>query len=264
VALLFSGLALGQETLFPAGYDITARYRLSAISFSVGETLTVEWTLANDASFGLTNLFLAENLPLEFGMISSDMSIDSVDLSFYFSGPLPEEEFIGYNTYRWIIDLPIEPDTLDNVVGSGQVLTLTYRVICNSPNSYELPFHTLCCYGDTCGLFSTAGEITVSVSPSSVSDDDDLPSLYFLSFAYPNPANGRVSFSYSIPDHVAGPLELRVSDLSGRLVQSSSRQIAGKTGLIVWQPEIHVASGIYLYTLVVDRWVSAGKIAYVK
>ena len=57
------GHSLGQETVYPEGHDIVVTYELSSSDLEVGDTLLVTRTVTNNESFGLTNLYLAENLP---------------------------------------------------------------------------------------------------------------------------------------------------------------------------------------------------------
>lgn len=74
-----------------------------------------------------------------------------------------------------------------------------------------------------------------------------LPTTYSLEQNYPNPFNPSTEISYSLPE--AGPVELKVFDLSGRqldvLVQE--HQSAGSYKLTL--DGSHMSSGIYIYTL---------------
>ncbi len=166
--ILFSSTSYGQDTLYPSGYDITCDHGLSATYLGISDTLVITWTIANNEDFVLSGLYLAENLPFEFDIISSHMTIDNQPISFFYSGALPDQVISGYNTYRWVIDLPGEPEVSENTLGAGQTLSLRYGAICETPGSYIMPFHTVCFYGNGSGFFTTPDTLFVLVQQENI------------------------------------------------------------------------------------------------
>ncbi len=161
--ILFSSASTGQETLYPSGYDIVCEYDLSASNMDTSDTLVITRIVANNEVFDLSNLYLADNFPSEFNIVSSDVTIDGEQISSFFSGPIFNQVLIDYNSYRWVIDFPTEPDSLDNTLGAGQTLSLQYWLTCETRGSYILPFHTACFYGNSTGFFTTSDTLYVLV-----------------------------------------------------------------------------------------------------
>lgn len=96
------------------------------------------------------------------------MTIDNQPISFFYSGALPDQVISGYDTYRWVIDLPGEPEVSENTLGAGQTLSLRYGAICETPGSYILPFHTVCFYGNGSGFFTTSDTMFVLVQQENI------------------------------------------------------------------------------------------------
>lgn len=153
----------GQETLYPPGYDIVCEYDLSASNIDITDTLVITRTITNNEVFDLSGLYLADNFPSEFNIVSSDVTIDGEQISSFFSGPIFHHVLIDYNSYRWVIDFPIGPGEFTNILRSGQTLLLLYRLTCEVPGNYVLPFHTVCFYGNDSGFFTTSDTLLVLV-----------------------------------------------------------------------------------------------------
>jgi hypothetical protein len=162
----------GQEILHPSGHDIVCEYSLSAANMHISDTLVTTWTITNNEDFVLSGLYLAENLPFEFDIVSSRMAVDDQPVPFLFSGAMPDQIIPGYNTYRWVIDLPGQPEGSESILGADQMLNLQYEAICETPGSYILPFHTACFYGNGSGFFTTSDTLFVVVQ-----QENDIPTL---------------------------------------------------------------------------------------
>lgn len=266
-ALFGSGrLALAQEIIYPFGFSISSSYELSSTDFSTRDTLLVTWTVANNEGFDLTNMYLAENLPIEFTMLTYSVQISGSPVSHFFSGPISGEMVQSFNAYRWAIDLPAQGDSLNRPLSPGETLILGYAAICSTEGEFFLPFHTLCCYGNNTGIFSTADTIFVTVSPVSgiVEDPHALPEKAIVSFAYPNPFNGEVNIKFDFGSGTKAPVGLTIYDISGREVfQNRFHGIEGR-GLILWRPKKGIVSGLYFYKLTYGHISSTGKMTFVK
>ncbi len=160
----FSADANSQETLFPPGYNIVPIFYLSSANFSVLDTVTVIRVLLNNESFSLQNLYLVDNLPNEFTLVDYSLLINDEAVPVVVSGPVEGEMYAGHKTYRWIIDSPNFWEPVNHLMGPGEFLELTYRFVANSPGSFQLPFHSLCFYGNGTGFFTTSGVISVEVT----------------------------------------------------------------------------------------------------
>ncbi len=170
--ILFPSTSSGQDTLHPSGYDITCEYELSATYPGISDTLVITRTVANSEPFHLSGMYLAENLPPEFVIVSSHIAIDGFPISFYYSGALPDQMIRCFDTYRWVLGFPGEPGPFDNTVGTGQVLSLQYEILFEAPGDYILPFHTVCFYGDGSGFFTTSDTLFVFVQ-----EENNVPTL---------------------------------------------------------------------------------------
>ena len=151
------------ETLYPSKYDIGCRYNLSSTIILISDTLEITRMVGNNEDFALYDLYLSDNLPAEFEIISSRITIDGNPAAFYFSDGESGQVIEGYNGFRWVIDFPSSPDSLDNILEPGERLLLKYRIICASPGNYCLPFHSASFYGNGTGFFTVSDSLFVTV-----------------------------------------------------------------------------------------------------
>ncbi len=161
--------------MYPGGYNIDCQYDLSASSLPANDTLVLIRTISNNESFGLTGLYFSENLPTEFEIIEHSVKINGSDISDQFTGNISPSVVNGYNTCEWLIDSPSGNPV--NVIYTGQELTFEFKVICNTPGDYQLPFHTSSFYGNGQGFFTTDNQISVIITeppdttpPADISD----------------------------------------------------------------------------------------------
>lgn len=255
-----------QETLFPNGYNITVDYDISSTAITVDDTLLILRTVRNNESFALSDLYVAENLPFEFEIIYSAMQVDSLPVVYYYSGPLPNQIRPDCNSYRWLLDHPPPADSVIRSLQPGEILNVGYAVVCSQPGTYTLPFHTVCCRGDTSGIFTTADSLTIAVSPGSGIDgrpDNQLP-LELDSYGYPNPFNGEVAIKVGGLPESPSWTELSIFDITGRLILKQQFRLQSGMAILHWRPENGVASGIYLYQVSVGRQSTRGRIILLK
>jgi uncharacterized repeat protein (TIGR01451 family) len=168
--LILAGNASPQEILYPLAGGLDAQYQLSADSLDIHDTLTITWTLTNNGNFPAANLFFNDNLPPDLQPIWQRTSINGDPIEVLIAGPVDNEVRFGFRSYHWIIDLPDPGDTLNNILGPGQMLEISYRVTARRRGQFLLPFHTVCFYGDTTGYFSISESLTVIVTSESSCD----------------------------------------------------------------------------------------------
>lgn len=248
LTIIFPAITAATESIFPASYDVQINYDVSAEAITIRDTLIITRSVTNNEDFGLANLYLADNFPLEFTLIDYTLLIDGLAVPAYYSGPLTANDLHLYNAYRWLIDQPSPDDTLNRILSSEETLALRYRLVCSQPGEYPLPFHTLCAYGNNSGIFSTAPTILITILPLTEIEDrePDIPENTCISRAYPNPFNREVVIRYENKTLSNSIAHLIIYDLTGGIVYDSS---FGDTGIIHWRPSINVTSGIYFYTI---------------
>jgi hypothetical protein len=255
-----------QESVFPVGTDINSEYTVSYIDFSVSDTLIISWSVVNNEDFDLANLYIADNIPEEFTVLSSLIQINGAPVSNYYSGPQQNQIYSGCNTYRWAIDLPIQGDSLNNVLTPGDTLYLQYAVICSTEGVYLFPFHTLCCYGDGSGIFTTADTFYVTVSPDSQIGGGSIsaPRRPELSFAYPNPSNSEVIIKFAGEVHSGSTVSLKIFDSLGREIHKDDIRGTPGDNYFRWRPQKNVASGIYFYNIYYNKASYRGTITLLR
>ncbi len=263
---LIPGAVLAQETVFPAGHNIDAAYSLSAFDLSVDDTLLITRSIANHESFSLPNLYMADNLPPQFSIISYSLEIDGVPASHSYTGSLGGEVIPSCDSYRWIIDEPSPSDTSNRPLLPNETLTLEYAVVCAVIGSYTLPYHTFCAYGDTSGIFSTADSLFVTFSPGSSADDRNqpVPPRPLVTLAYPNPFNNDLLIAVRGMAPGTWPVNLAIYDLTGAMIYQGAPVFSGDNGRIRWSPGKNVAAGVYFYRLISGSFESSGKITFLK
>ena len=255
-----------QETLFPNGYSITVDYDISSTGITVDDTLLILRTVRNNESFALNDLYVAENLPFEFEIIYSAVQVDSLPVVYYYSGPLPNQIRPHYNSYHWLIDHPPPEDSVHRVLQPNEILNVGYAVVCSQPGNYTLPFHTVCCSSDTCGIFTTADSLTIAISPGSGIDgrpDSQLP-LKLDSYGYPNPFNGEVAIKVGGLPESSSWTELSIFDITGKRILKRRYHLPQGVSILHWRPGAAIASGIYLYQVSIGRQSTRGRIILLK
>jgi len=155
-----------QEILYPEGHDIINIYYISSSDFDLTDTIEVVRVVVNNEPYELRNLYLSENLPPQFQLVSYSLTMNEDAISCLHTGPVLNEVVPGYYSHRWIIDLPEPDDPLNLTVAPGAALELRYNLTCGEVGQFTLPLHTACYYGDTTGLFTVADSIVVTAHAS--------------------------------------------------------------------------------------------------
>ena len=260
------GHSAAQEIIYPEGHNIVITYDLSSFDLEIGDTLLATRTVTNNESFGLVNLYLAENLPFEFNILSYSLEIDGTPIPHAYLGPFYGEIFPSCNSFRWVIDDPAPSDPANRVLMPGELLELEYAIVCTTVGNYALPFHTLCAYGDTSGIFTIADSLTVTFSPGSRTSEEPsvFPAGSYIAPAYPNPFNREVVIDFGNLELSGDPVRLTVYDLMGNEVFDVEYILTADRDRIHWRPEKNIATGVYFYRLETGAVVSTGKMTFLK
>ena len=252
------------ENIYPEAVDITADYRVSHTTFGIEDTLIITRLISNNEQSAISNLYLDENLPSEFELISYDLTINDNDISHHHDGPRTSGQIPEYNYFEWVIDLPGSADTLNNTLDYQDTLILQYRIMCHTIGEYTLPFHTFCGSTDQTGLFSTAQSFQLQVVPDVAIDDNHglLPDKSSIAQAYPNPFNAAVIIRIAT-DKPINPLPWSVAiyDIQGRHIYRTEGVVGNS---LLWQPSIEVAGGVYFYKIARGAEIFRGKLTYLK
>jgi uncharacterized repeat protein (TIGR01451 family) len=261
--LLPYGISWGQEAIYPAGTDVSATYQLSDTDLEIGDTLVITRSVTNNEGYALGNLYLSDNLPFEFTILSYSLRIDADPVSHIYSGPVAGEVVPSCNSFRWAIDEPDPGDTTNHLLMPGQTLSFTAEVTCSTVGDYSLPLHTLCAYSGISGIFSVAESLAVSFTPGSGTDDIIPPDNAALPVVFPNPFNSEVVIDPGAGTW-SGPLELTVFDLSGGVIFKEEYSVTGIDRRVRWRPGEGIASGVYFYRLQAAGLHSVGKMTFLK
>jgi hypothetical protein len=94
------------------------------------------------------------------------------------------------------------------------------------------------------------------------SEEETLPTEYTLYQNYPNPFNPTTTIKYDLPN--AGDVSLVIYDLLGRKVKElvNTKQQAGRYEIQF--NASNLASGVYIYQLITDKFVNAKKMILLK
>lgn len=264
IIILCTSTIYAQESLYPVGYDIQATYSLNDISYTTTDTIHIVRTISNNTESSLQNIYMIDLLPEEFELIGFELTRNGISVAYYYEAWLNYSEFPGYNLYEWMLDYPNADDTANVLIQSSQTLELTASFICEVPDTYILPFHSLCGNNDDTGFFTTSEEKVIDIFQNvGINNSEvELPEQLNNSIAYPNPFNSEVVIKLNnnhLIDH--STQFLQIYDITGRLVYSSNLAI---NNTFRWKPLKNTAGGIYFYSIHTEDIISQGKLVYLK
>jgi hypothetical protein len=264
IILLIRVTASAVENIYPETIDITAGYQVSHMILGLDDTLAITRTVVNNEPLAIHNLYLDDNLPSAFELISYNLTINGTAVSHYYDGPRMGGQIPQYNYFEWVIDLPGSADTLNNTLDYQDTLILQYHIICRTTGEYTLPFHTLCGNTDQTGLFSTARPFQLQVVPEvSVNDDSGLlPDKSSIVQAYPNPFNAAVVIRIATDRPInPQPWSVAIYNIQGRQIYRTDDVIGNS---LLWRPDTEVAGSVYFYKIVCGNDIFWGKLTYLK
>ncbi|HOD66554.1 MAG TPA: hypothetical protein PLR32_01930 [candidate division Zixibacteria bacterium] len=265
LGLLAAAPAAAQEPVYPAGAGVASTYTLSDTVLALGDTLAVTRTLVNGGSSPLAGLYFSENLPPDFTVVGESATVNGIPVAVLREGPLAGEVIPGYAAYRWIIDSPDRAVT--RTLSPGDRAELTYRIVSSDIGRFPLPLHDAAGCGDSDGVFAVSSGDTVEILLSLGVDDDPgylLPANALQTIAFPNPFNAEVSIAFHNAVAGGGALQFDVYDILGRRVDRQVIRPEGSEGIVRWEPDPSVGSGVFLYRLTDARHTAAGKVLLLK
>ncbi|MCP4705702.1 MAG: T9SS type A sorting domain-containing protein [candidate division Zixibacteria bacterium] len=259
--------ANSQETTYPSGSNILSSYSVNSTEISIADTLIISRTVVNNEDFDLESLYFSENIPDELEVVGHNASIEGVDIDYLFLGPISNGVINGYNAYHWVIDSPLESESVTNILNPGDSILLEVKIVSSSPGIITLPIHTTIFSGNNSGFFSTSAEIEIEflLSVDIENENNNTPSSSSLTgHAYPNPFNSAVKIWYSNENHINQQVDLNIYDILGKKVHSEKHSDIRDQSVIVWKPDYNTGSGIYFYRLSSGSESFNGKILFLK
>ena len=219
--------------------------------------------------FNLSGLFLSDHIPSIFQIIDQTVEIDESPVDFIFSGAQNDMIYPGYSTYHWTLDSPVDGELVNNLLHSGENLTIRYWAVSTDIGNYTFPLHSACFVADGEGYFVISDSLEVRVVISSGIDDDpetnNLLPNFIISTAYPNPFNAEVRVQYEGKGIGGQQMEFEIYNVLGQKVQTlvKKRQWAGS--YCVKFDGSGLAGGLYLYQLkIAERQLITRKMLILK
>ncbi|HDL03950.1 MAG: hypothetical protein DRP46_05005 [Candidatus Zixiibacteriota bacterium] len=170
VLLLFCVLAMADD-IYPPGTNIICRYSTDRTEYTSGDTMLIIRSLVNNESFSLTGLYMSDNLPPEFTLISCNLRINGVDIDHHFTG-ISQGLVIGfYDTYYWVVDSPDDSLGAFNLIDPGDSLSLEILVMLPDSGLYLLPLRTTVFYGNQTGYFATDEPLSIAIDLTEICGD---------------------------------------------------------------------------------------------
>ena len=164
VALLgVMGIAVqAQETVYPAGTNVTIRYSSNRTALTTADTLILTRTLVNKTSYSITGLYFSDNFASQYRVVSQVITVNGVSAAATLTGPDYGQVTSGYNNYRWIIDSPIPGENRHRTIAVGDSVSLVVKIVCSVAGTYSLPLHATVGYSNGSGLFAQANAATIT------------------------------------------------------------------------------------------------------
>jgi len=207
-------------------------------------------------------VILASTNILTIGVIAYTDDPFPVELSLFSANPLTDKVILNWrtetevNNYGFSIEKEIDSDgwtSIGFVEGYGNS---------NSPKEYTFEDSNIKQKGkysyrlkqiDNDGTFEYSDIATVNV---------DLPEKYYLSQNYPNPFNPETKIDYMIQNDTE--VSLKIYDLLGTEVATLVDQYQSAGTYSVLFNANNLASGVYIYRLVVGDYVSVKRMSLIK
>ncbi|MFH1701765.1 MAG: dockerin type I domain-containing protein [Candidatus Zixiibacteriota bacterium] len=176
--------SFGQDSIYPSGSNINCTYSLDDSQFRLGDTLTITREITNNESFSLMGLYISETLPPEFEIISTDVTINSLNITHRYIESAIGEIAVGYTTHFFVLDDPDSQLVYNNVLDTGDTVRIVLKVISIQSGEYQFPIHSAVMYSSTSSFFAvgSAADINVQYLCGDVNRDDsaDAGDIVFL------------------------------------------------------------------------------------
>ena len=165
--LILVASANSQETVYPAGANITVRYSLNRTSMSTADTLVVTRTFVNKTTYPVTGLYFSDNFSSQYRVVTQTVTVNGSTLAVTSTGPDYGQVTTGFNNYRWIIDSPVAGENRHRTIAAGDSVSLVVKIVCSTVGTYALPLHATVGYGNGSGIFAQANGATITVTSAS-------------------------------------------------------------------------------------------------
>ena len=161
--VLSGGLAVqAQETVYPAGTNVTVKYGLNRTALTTADTLIVTRTLVNKTSYPITGLYFSDDFASQYRVVSQVVTVNGVSVAATLTGPDYGQVTSGFSNYRWVIDSPIPGENRHRTIAAGDSVSLVVKIVCSIAGTYSLPLHATVCFGNGSGMFAQANAATVT------------------------------------------------------------------------------------------------------
>ena len=268
IFLILSHSVQADDYLHPSGYNIVSSYSINDSVTTFGDTIIITRTITNNEYFNLSGLFLSDHIPSIFQIIDQTVEIDESPVDFIFSGAQNDLIYPGYSTYHWTLDSPIDGELVNNLLHSGENLTIRYWAVSTDIGNYTFPLHSACFIADGEGYFVISDSLEVRVVISSGLDDDpetnNLLPNFIISTAYPNPFNAEVRVQYEGKGIGGQQMEFEIYNVLGQKVHHETVARSSNNGEFHWRTTGVSGSGIYFYQINTASARCGGKLVLVK
>lgn len=180
----------GADSIYPQGNNIICRYDLSGAAFQLGDTLIITRALVNHESFPLSGLYLSDNIPPAFNVVSYTLKYNGNNIDHFYSGASQDSVIGYYDTYYWVVDDPNVP-SISNILYPGDSIVMTIRITFSQGGLFSMPMHTTVFYGDQTGYFATDIALSVAVEAPDICGDVNsngainlLDATYLIKYLY--------------------------------------------------------------------------------
>lgn len=113
-----------------------------------------------------------------------------------------------------------------------------------------------------CGADGGSILYTIPENPLGITNNEGVPSQFFLAQNYPNPFNPTTHFEFRIADF--GLVKLKVFDAMGREIETIvNKQLQAGTYYVEWDASAYT-SGIYFYKIEAGEFVETKKMIFIK
>lgn len=103
--------------------------------------------------------------------------------------------------------------------------------------------------------------ITINIR-TDIREDTGIPKIFALNHNYPNPFNPSTTISYDVPQ--ASNIEIRVFDITGRLVKTLVNEFKNPGKYSITFEAANLASGVYLYQLKTNSFSAVKRMLLIK
>jgi hypothetical protein len=141
------------ELTYPSTAAIACTYEASNVQPRVVDTIQIVRTLVNNELFDLTGIYISDNLPESFQILSQQVRINGNPDTAGFEVDAVGTISSNYRPYRWLIDDPIA-GTVNRILAPGDSVDLALSLVCSDAGQFTLEDHSNIAYGNGAGIFT--------------------------------------------------------------------------------------------------------------